>query len=187
VAEAIILLNFALSKHRLELEKLQIMNSSCYHNCPECENQCVTKISQSEKNPGRAFWSCINPTCRKKGFTCFVGEENKPPGYLKKRGTAPQSSQYSAPPAPKRSKPSTPQKQTQSSQQPQGSYVSIERYNEFQAELLAELAVISQLLRVNAQATTSMLRIQESNAGDEEDHGVSDFYTDEQLSQSDQS
>lgn len=188
VAEAIILLNFALSKHRLALEELKVMDSSCYHNCPACENQCVTKISNSEKNPGRAFWACINPTCTKKGFTCFVGEENKPPSYLKKRGTAPQARQYSAPPAPKRSKPSTPQKQTQAPQLSQGSYFSVlSKEEEFHQEVLAELAIISQLLRINTQALASILRIQEGSREENrpEEHGITDFYTDEQLSQND--
>lgn len=182
VAEAIILLNFAKSKHSLALEETKVMDSQYYHYCPECENQCVSKISQSEKNPGRAFWACINPTCKKKGFTCFAGDENKAPSYLKKR--APQTKQsYTAPPAPKRqAKPPTPRERS-------APYLSVSDSNgEFKAEVLSELSVISQLLRVHVSATASLLRwFEERDAqATTEERGVSDFYTDEILSQEEQ-
>ena len=80
IAEAILLLNYAVQKHGLSLAMSQ-QRSNAKNNqgppCQACGSDSVLAISTSEKNPNRVYHKCQNQSCEKKGFMCWQGEESK--------------------------------------------------------------------------------------------------------------
>lgn len=168
--EAIILLNYACAKHSLSFVSsvlflpLQKMSMPC----TVCSVQCNAATSNSEKNPGKAYWACKNPDCpggegKGKGFICWIGEEasaGKKPKYpVKKTTTTLQkrtSSAQTAPPAPKRVKTET-------------------DYLKMMTDTLQD--ILTQQLETNKLLTVLNANIPKSL------EGVSDYYCDEQLTQ----
>ncbi len=194
ICEAIILLNFAIKKHSLALIDPMDYDNDQSHNCPTCGSSCTSRVSgDNAKHPGREYWCCTNPSCPKKGFVCFVGEENKAPSYLTKRSYQRKQSAMSkvkvqdAPPAkrpytpaatvapPSTQRPSTPEDNT-----PWLLGLIKKDLQEFHDDLLSELATTNKFLSVlcnNYGASYS--------TDYPEKRGISDFYTEETLSQHD--
>lgn len=82
ICEAIILLNHLAQKKSLEFDKsipFEAMAPITPIDCTDCKVACVAAISNSEKNPNRAYWKCDNRDCKKwqekKSFICWQGEE----------------------------------------------------------------------------------------------------------------
>lgn len=81
ICEAIILLNHLQQKKSLQFESsksIETLMSS--PKCPTCKEPTHAATSNSEKNPGKAYWKCANQNCQKyidkKSFICWIGEES---------------------------------------------------------------------------------------------------------------
>lgn len=206
ICEAIILLNFALGKHSLAL--VTPMDYSGNYNdsphiCPSCSTPCVGRVSgAAAKNPGREYWACPNSKggCPKPGFVCFIGEENKPPAYMlgkrQQRKEAALSKVYPAkrpytqapPPTPQRQMPQLTVAPTRPEPSGDNLYELLKKLahdlQEFHGDILTELAEQTTLLKLIARNYNVSYSMDTPDYP--EKRGVSDFFTEEQLSQHDE-